>query len=175
MHPMNRLSRTALAALIVGLAAGPALAADEGFGVPADYRVSMDRVETCHKAILAVTRQAQSDSALKAEMQAFGAEDESDPDVKTVAWLTKEMKTKAPAASRLMEKQGCGPEVFWTSTLATIEAGLHMAMQQMGGPAPDLTAAQKANVETVSKNQARLEQIGQEQARATQELGLDGE
>lgn len=172
--------RSASAAALIGLAllsAAPASASD--FGVPENYRLSLETAETCHTAMMAVMTDAKSDAKLKAELAAFGKDDEEEDedgdengDTLTVQEATARMEELAPTAARTMSRKGCAPEAFWTSMMAMIEAGMYMAVSQMGGEM-EIPAVTKENIAVLTKHQARFEKMGAEQRAASEALGLE--
>lgn len=170
--------RSASAAALIGLAllsAAPASASD--FGVPENYRLSLETAETCHVAMMAVMTDAKSDAKLKAELAAFGKDDEDEDgdengDTLTVQEATARMEELAPTAARTMSRKGCAPEAFWTSMMAMIEAGMYVAVSQMGGEI-EIPAVTKENIAVLTKHQARFEKMGAEQRAASEALGLE--
>lgn len=166
------MTRTATALLVAAalatLSSAPTLARE--FGLPADYVLSLETGERCHRAVLGLFARATKDEALKLEMANFSNEP---PEDVTVDDMVAHLETESPLASRLMEGAGCSVRDYMTFSLAALEAAFVLYAREAGQPdtAPD--GVPPANVTFLEKNQARLEAMGIELEEAQAAAGIE--
>jgi hypothetical protein len=121
------------------------------------YRLAMQPIETCHKAMMALLQRAQTDPVIRAEQ-----EKADQPEGDTVDQIVAFMKKSAPVSTANMVANGCPPDQYVKIGFASAEAAMALQMIEQKGPVGTLNPIARENATFLKANATRLQQIDAE-------------
>ncbi|GIL38436.1 hypothetical protein [Roseiterribacter gracilis] len=133
------------------------------------YKLTMQPIETCHKAMMTLLQRARTDAAIRAEQERT-----EQPEGDTVDQIVNFMKKQAPASTAMMVANGCPPDQYVKIGFATAEAAMALQMIEQKGPTNTLTPIARENAAFIKANATRLQQIDSEADAAEAAAGLQG-
>lgn len=165
------------AALVCLLVAAPALAQQppqqqqqpQQMPPSIGYKLTMQPIETCHKAMMTLLQRARTDAAIRAEQERT-----EQPEGDTVDQIVAFMRKQAPASTAIMNSNGCPPDQYVKIGFATAEAAMALQMIEQKGPTGTLTPIARENAAFIKANATRLQQIDQEADAAEAAAGMQG-
>lgn len=131
------------------------------------YRLSMQPIETCHRAMMSLLARAKTDPSIRAEQERTAQPDGDTPE-QVVAF----MRSQAPASTAFMSSNGCSPDEYVKIGLASMEGAMALDMIEHKGPVNTLSPSARANADFIRANATRLQQIDEEADRAEEAAGL---
>lgn len=165
-----RVKNAALALLLV---AAPAAAQQPPQQPPMQmppsigYRLSMQPIETCHRAMMGLLQRAKNDPTIRAEQERA-----AQPDGDTPEQIVAYMRKTAPNSTAFMVQNGCAPDEYVKIGFATMEAISALDMIEHKQPTGSLSPIARENASFIKANQARLQAIDEEADKAEAAAGL---
>lgn len=163
------MKNAALALLLVAAPAAAQQQPQQPMQMPPSigYKLSMQPIEACHRAMMALLQRAKNDPTIRAEQERA-----AQPDGDTPEQIVAYMRKTAPNSTAFMVQNGCAPDEYVKIGFATMEAITALDMIEHKQQTNTLTPIARDNASFIKANQARLQAIDEEADKAEAAAGL---